>query len=257
MKTVDDLGDIASNVLTFNSYRASEVVAEREFYADRIRLGKNFVAVSTKKGMLFCPSRFAGYKWNTMEKHLAFEYKSGSVTTPRITSVLGISHENRVKMEDEYLNLCAELQIEPSAKQRSYWVVQLNDQTKAEPRLKTGASSGFPDDVYPGARYPEGAVKKVTVNAYERNPKARKACIEHYGTACIVCGIDFQVTYGTIGQGFIHVHHLYPIALRDEEYEVDPINDMQPVCPNCHAMLHRSDPPFTIDDLRDLVAAVK
>ena len=84
----------------------------------------------------------------------------------------------------------------------------------------------------------EGAKKNVTVNAYERNPMARSKCIEHYGCACNICGIDFGEAYGEFAKGFIHVHHIVPIHEIGEEYVVDPIKDLIPVCPNCHAMLH-------------------
>lgn len=99
----------------------------------------------------------------------------------------------------------------------------------------------------------EGAKKSVTVNVYERDPNARRKCIKHWGVACVVCGFDFETRYGSLGEGFIHVHHLKPLAEVGEQYELDPINDLRPVCPNCHAMLHRASPALSIDALRALV----
>ncbi|RJP53738.1 MAG: hypothetical protein C4583_03945 [Anaerolineaceae bacterium] len=99
----------------------------------------------------------------------------------------------------------------------------------------------------------EGAVKKVTVNAYERNPKARKACISHYGFSCTVCGMNFEKMYGEVGKKYIHVHHLKLVSDIKEEYEVDPINDLRPVCPNCHAMIHRQNPPYSIDEVKSFI----
>jgi len=86
--------------------------------------------------------------------------------------------------------------------------------------------------------YIEGALKEIKVNAYERDRKARQACIDFHGTDCKVCGLDFGSRYGEIGVGFIHVHHVVPLASIGDEYEVDPVKDLVPVCPNCHAMLH-------------------
>ncbi len=107
-----------------------------------------------------------------------------------------------------------------------------------------------PEEIPEGAIYAEGAVRQVAVNAYERNPAARQACISYYGTDCAVCGFNFFTTYGSIGAGFIHVHHLELLASIREGYSVDPINDLRPVCPNCHAMIHRKDPPFLVEELR-------
>ncbi len=98
----------------------------------------------------------------------------------------------------------------------------------------------------------EGAKKSVTVNVYERDPKARDECIEHHGCFCMVCGFNFEKVYGDIGKGFIHVHHLVPLADINKEYVVNPIEDLVPVCPNCHAMLHRRKPPYTPDELKEM-----
>ncbi len=95
----------------------------------------------------------------------------------------------------------------------------------------------------------EGAKKTVTVNSYERNPKARFRCLEHWGTICVVCGFDFEKTYGEIGKGFIHVHHLIPVAKIGKSYQIDPISDLRPVCPNCHAMIHLKNPPLSLEEL--------
>lgn len=62
--------------------------------------------------------------------------------------------------------------------------------------------------------------------------------------------MNFKDTYGKIGEDYIHVHHEVEISSIAEEYEVDPIEDLKPVCPNCHAMLHRRKPAYTIDELR-------
>ncbi|WP_419921299.1 hypothetical protein [Candidatus Poriferisodalis sp.] len=92
-----------------------------------------------------------------------------------------------------------------------------------------------------GARIPEGAKNRVEVNRYERDPEARRLCLEHYGYVCQVCDIRFEERYGEIGRGFIHVHHLIPLGDIDDHdnHIVDPVVDLRPVCPNCHAMLHR------------------
>jgi len=96
----------------------------------------------------------------------------------------------------------------------------------------------------------EGARTTIQVSRIERDNKARKKCIEIFGTTCTVCGFDFEKIYGEIGAGFIHVHHLKPLAEAESQRKVDPKTDLRPVCPNCHEMLHRQRPPFTIEELR-------
>ncbi len=99
----------------------------------------------------------------------------------------------------------------------------------------------------------EGLKKTITVNSYERNSTARQSCIDYWKAICAVCSADFEKLYGEIGKGFIHVHHLTPISKVGQTYQIDPINDLIPVCPNCHSMLHRKEPPLTIDELKKMI----
>jgi 5-methylcytosine-specific restriction protein A len=68
-----------------------------------------------------------------------------------------------------------------------------------------------------------------------------------------VCGLDFEERYGEIGRGFIHVHHTMTLAFRRGDYDVDHEKDLAPVCPNCHAMLHTSDPPLSVPELKAML----
>ena len=68
------------------------------------------------------------------------------------------------------------------------------------------------DEIPAAERYWEGALRRITVNAYERDATARRACIAHFGTACRVCRFDFGARYGELGTGFIHVHHTRPLG---------------------------------------------
>jgi 5-methylcytosine-specific restriction enzyme A len=107
----------------------------------------------------------------------------------------------------------------------------------------------YPDELDKPETLFEGIKKTVSVNSYERNQIARTKCIEHYGVQCVVCGFDFEETYGDIGTDFIHVHHLTQLSDIGQGYEVNPVKDLRPVCPNCHAMLHKRNPPYTIEEL--------
>ena len=108
----------------------------------------------------------------------------------------------------------------------------------------------YPDEIDPQEPLVEGARKRVTVNIYERNPKAREECLKEHGYECAVCEMSFEEYYGDIGRGFIHVHHIKELSSIRGEYEIDPVKDLRPVCPNCHAMLHKKKPAFSVDELR-------
>lgn len=100
--------------------------------------------------------------------------------------------------------------------------------------------------------YVEGATKTVTVNVYERHAQARRDCLAHYGHRCSVCDMDFEARYGSEAAGIMHVHHLVPLADVKAEYEVDPIRDLRPVCPNCHAVIHWKE-TRTVEQVREML----
>lgn len=104
-----------------------------------------------------------------------------------------------------------------------------------------------------GEVYYEGSVTTVKVNKYERNSEARRKCIEIHGCQCKICEFDFEKTYGEAGKGLIHVHHVVPISSIKEEYQIDYEKDLIPVCPNCHAMIHRKIPPYTCGQIKGLL----
>jgi len=110
----------------------------------------------------------------------------------------------------------------------------------------------LPGEIADPARYWEGATRRVSVTAYERSSAARRECLDHHGYDCVVCGFNFAREYGELGEGFIHVHHVIPLSKIDTRYEIDPISDLYPVCPNCHAMIHREEPPLTIEQLKEI-----
>lgn len=100
------------------------------------------------------------------------------------------------------------------------------------------------------AGMPEGAKERVEVNRYERSRLNRALCIAAHGVTCKVCGFNFENVYGEIGAGFINVHHITPVSKIGEGYLVNPVDDLVPVCPNCHAMLHRFDPPVSVEEMK-------
>jgi predicted HNH restriction endonuclease len=73
---------------------------------------------------------------------------------------------------------------------------------------------------------------------YKGKSPHRKKCIEKYGYDCFICRFNFQKNYGEVGK---------------EEYEVNPIQDLRPVCPNCHTMLHRKIPAYSIEEIQNII----
>ena len=139
-----------------------------------------------------------------------------------------------------------------------YWIIR-EEVAKALEQLglTEGNLSIIPEEVDLKEPLYEGAVRTISVNAYERNNLAREKCILYYGCTCAVCGSTLAEKYGEVAQGLIHVHHLHRLSDISEKYEVDPIQDLRPVCPNCHTIIHISNPPYTIEEVTGFIEEQK
>ncbi|SGY82728.1 HNH endonuclease [Moritella viscosa] len=124
---------------------------------------------------------------------------------------------------------------------------------KHKASIKLYSDRLFPDELNESDNLMEGSKRSISVNVYERNAVARNKCIAHYGAICGICQFDFEAVYGEVGIGFIHVHHVVPLHTIGEFYVVDPIKDLLPVCPNCHAMLHREKTVLAVDALKEVI----
>jgi 5-methylcytosine-specific restriction protein A len=106
-----------------------------------------------------------------------------------------------------------------------------------------------------GGTLPQGAVRHIQVNRFERDPEARRACLAFHGTSCAACGFSFESAYGEAGSGVTAVHHLVPPAMLGSGYQLDPIADLIPLCHNCHAVAHGANPARTVSELRSIISA--
>ena len=95
----------------------------------------------------------------------------------------------------------------------------------------------------------EGGSYNQIVQKYERSRFNRALCLKYFGFSCRGCGDKLTEKYGPIGTGVIHVHHIVPISQMGSSYNLNPIKDLIPLCPNCHNIVHQTNPPISISEL--------
>ena len=161
---------------------------------------------------------------------------STSSWAARFPSVFQIDGEQDLERAEQLI-LASSKVIKPSGREKAY------------PRPEYYAAEELP----PEAEYLEGSASRVLVNAYERNRRARETCLRHCGRSCVACGFNFRDNYGESTAGYIHVHHVVPISRVGTGYRLHPINDLRPLCPNCHAVIHLKEPPFSIEDVKQML----
>jgi 5-methylcytosine-specific restriction enzyme A len=165
---------------------------------------------------------------------------------PFFISALDAAMQHELKFEVETLTSESSIQFGLlSTQEETLLKFALTFFAELLPRVET--SYRGPEEVI---GFPEGASSQVLVNRYERDPRNRKAAIALHGKICMACGFNFQEVYGELGDDYIVVHHLTPVSAMGENYIVDPQNDLVTICANCHAMVHRKNPPLTISELK-------
>lgn len=99
----------------------------------------------------------------------------------------------------------------------------------------------------------EGGVFMMITKRYERNLKNRKLTVAIHGYKCKACGLLMSDKYGPVAKEFIEVHHLTPLSELKIGKLVDPKQEMVPLCPNCHRVVHRRNPAYTLEEIQEFI----
>ncbi len=198
----------------------------------------------------------AGWSVSNVIEDKSGEYKSGRYVQFKVDTYRDPTTE-KILAHDvlDQLNIGVELPMKwKGIRSSGTEIPPLVAQRLEEAWLELCGQCLYPDEVSADGQSVEGERRMVWVNAYERVRKNRNLCIAAHGTSCHVCKMSFGSRYGEIAEGFIHVHHLQPLSEVKEAHLVDPVKDLRPVCPNCHAMLHfLGNPVLSIEELRELM----
>jgi 5-methylcytosine-specific restriction protein A len=223
-QTIESIEDLKQNLSKVESYLVSESNDDDfEEMCDYIKRGHNLVAYLVGEDYHFAPSRFVGYKNNSLSKHRnnRLQHTVTGTETDQVINKILRKHTASDDMESKYQRFCKSLQITPHKRNRKYWC--LDTDVKADLQ----------------ETFEEGIAQLRTHRRFERNKAARDKCIAINGAVCKICGMDFGKIYGEVGKGYIQVHHIVPISQNEGIHKVDPEKDLIPVCANCHCMLHR------------------
>lgn len=160
-----------------------------------------------------------------------------------------------IKIGDAYLEDI------PESKKSNYWRFGVREISKKSyekilsPVQIKGYTLSLPNENNELESYGliEGKKKARFSSYYERNPFYRNKAIEIHKLSCLGCGFNFESFYGELGKGYIHVHHNKPIS-ETGPTRINPQTDLAPLCPNCHAMIHRNkNHTLSIVELKEII----
>jgi hypothetical protein len=101
----------------------------------------------------------------------------------------------------------------------------------------------------------EGQRSESIIVRPHRKRFLRELFVRTHGYRCQACTFDFGSTYGLSAQGYIEVHHLYPVAAKQRKTR---LKDLVALCANCHRVAHLrmpSDCPRTLKEISSLLSA--
>lgn len=96
----------------------------------------------------------------------------------------------------------------------------------------------------------EGARSETRLSKAERDPLIRRAALRHYGLQCRACDLRASEAHAAM----IEIHHLDPIAEGERRTKLE---DVIPLCRNCHALAHTEGPPVPVERLREIVRSMR
>lgn len=251
MQRVDGKEDLYANIALVEKYLTGEYGSQtKEEMIELIRQGHNFICYNGKDSegnerSHFVPSKYIGYKKNSIEKHLFNRERkiiTGSETDARINKILGKKFENADLLE-QYHEYCLSLGI-PEDKQikrkHQFWI------------LEDSFDNNIAD--YTDYSTTEGHTKTVLHKIRERNRKIiqLKKVAAKNNLRCEICGFSFFEKYGAFGQNFIEVHHTNPVA-EMKPNERTRLEDLILVCSNCHSIIHSKRPCLTVNEVKSAI----
>lgn len=162
--------DILENINILYKYLSDSEENKKGFAKELIKNGKVFVIINIEGQEFFFPSRFIGYKDNSMEKHEQLKVQKiadGKLTTPIISQILKNTPYHKKKLDERYKLFCERIGITPNSNRRKFWQIKnfeeiaLHEVNKIKkffvlnPQIKTGEKEQIVK-----VRFGQGKVRK-------------------------------------------------------------------------------------------------
>jgi predicted HNH restriction endonuclease len=247
MKLISDKSQLLKNIETVETYLVYGTENEQLDIQNCIKRGTCFVAYKIESEIRFAPSKFLGYRNNSLNRHIPSQ-TDGRDTNKVINIVLNSKPLPNDNLEKKYFKYSNNLGIYPSENgaygvKRKFWQLDITKDFKTNEEF-TG-------------EFPEGKIVEQVHKSRERNSKlimiAKQNFISKYGKLfCQVCNFNFENSYGSIGKDFIEGHHTIAVSDMTHGHQTKP-EDIAMLCSNCHRMIHKRRPWLSMNDLKKLI----
>ncbi|NTW22904.1 HNH endonuclease [Candidatus Falkowbacteria bacterium] len=245
---IASLEELENNIAYFDKLAGGQ---DGKAARELIQRGLCFVVKKIGSKFFFYPSRFIGYRNNTLALHAQNEDKDGRVTNLAIRKIFKKDPLQSKSLEEAYGDYLGGHGALPGKQKRKYWL--LNSEVDSVEKQEGKQMLASDDD----SEFPEGKPLELLHLRRERNAKLiektkQEFKARHKKLFCQACGFDFESKYGDIGRDYIEAHHTLPVSVMEEGH-VSRTKDMALVCSNCHRILHRRRPWLGMDELARII----
>ncbi len=84
----------------------------------------------------------------------------------------------------------------------------------------------------------------------KRSSELRLGALKKWGNRCSCCSYSFPDNFDGLRRDCIEIHHLNQLSFNPGR--LVNIDDLRPLCPNCHRAIHTRDPAYTITELKKM-----
>jgi hypothetical protein len=193
-----------------------------------IKGGRVFYPIQYRDALAFVPSKFIGYRHNTVPEHERVkrqEGRDGRDTNEAIRKILGLPSPNP-EVEMRFVQYCSSVGVEPENHKRRFWRVE------AAKRFVAPVGSAINDIVEPDAGNDDPEYRTRMAGTYVRDQAVRSKVLRRANGKCEFCGKDGFLTKS--GTKFLETHHIISLS----EQGRDKVDNVIALCPNDHRQAH-------------------
>jgi 5-methylcytosine-specific restriction protein A len=123
MDFISKKSDAINNITTFEGYLTGKDKEQREFAMNLMKNGKTFCVYKVNGENHFAPSRFCGFKENSMTAYLKNEESDTRDTNSVLDKVIG-KHFSNDTIEEKFSAYVTSLGIAAAATKNNFWRVK-------------------------------------------------------------------------------------------------------------------------------------
>ncbi len=195
-----------------------------------LRNGSHYVALVDGKSVRFGPSRFIGYRSNTLKRHNRNHFKHGNVTDKAVNEIYGKQCITNPELDKAFLSFLRGIKAKPANKQRKYWWDSSVQQSLAKATNNTIVNDTNINHGGEATCLLPGTEILVTTKQRRNHDRFQRALLLEWDNRCAFSDCNIQ--------SLVQAAHIKPWGACTPHERTDICNGL-PLTPTAHALFDR------------------